>query len=191
MRTTETTPTLADVCKELGLTIQSTAPVGSVDEENRKWPHLLYQVTVATAAGKILYDGPWKAGLGVHKVTPDQLQREALAGDGSLLSTMARNPHAQLKDHRNLLRWAQLHALAASRLGFKPKLEDVVHSVISDGAAWFNHQTFEDWCGDSREDTDSRKAERTFQACRAIGERISKALSRAEIDRLVEAASNH
>lgn len=45
-----------------------------------------------------------------------------------------------------------------------PKLEDVLYSLTMDSGAVT--MTFEDWCDNSGYDTDSKKAEKIFNACR-------------------------
>lgn len=45
-----------------------------------------------------------------------------------------------------------------------PTLEDVVNALVLDAAGFENARTFEDWCGEYGYDTDSRKAERTYNA---------------------------
>lgn len=47
-----------------------------------------------------------------------------------------------------------------------PELADVMHSVVSDADTVRHGQTFDDWCEELGYDTDSRKAEKSFNACR-------------------------
>jgi hypothetical protein len=48
----------------------------------------------------------------------------------------------------------------------EPKAVDVLDCLASDAAGIDNARHFEDWCGEYGYDTDSRKAERIYEACR-------------------------
>lgn len=45
-----------------------------------------------------------------------------------------------------------------------PELISVLGALISDAAGYENARSFEEWCGDYGYDTDSRRAERTYNA---------------------------
>lgn len=47
----------------------------------------------------------------------------------------------------------------------EPTVRDVLECLLSDASGVANSESFEDWCGDYGYDTDSRKAERTYNAC--------------------------
>jgi len=47
-----------------------------------------------------------------------------------------------------------------------PTLRDVLHCVVSDAQSVAYGPSFEDWCGEFGCDTDSRKAEQSYNACR-------------------------
>jgi hypothetical protein len=51
-----------------------------------------------------------------------------------------------------------------------PSAADVLSCLCSDARA--GDQTFEDFCSDMGLDTDSRKAEKTWRACKATGPRV-------------------
>ena len=48
----------------------------------------------------------------------------------------------------------------------KPNLRDILHCVVSDAQSVAYGPSLEDWCGEFGYDTDSRKAERAYNACR-------------------------
>lgn len=50
--------------------------------------------------------------------------------------------------------------------GRRPKIEDVLSSVLSDCSA--GESSFDDWCADCGYDTDSRKAYETWENCRKL-----------------------
>jgi hypothetical protein len=67
----------------------------------------------------------------------------------------------------------------------EPSAEDVLDCLASDSSSYENYAgSFEDWCGEFGYDTDSRKAERTYNVCgtqagklkRFLGEDLYKEL---------------
>lgn len=55
-----------------------------------------------------------------------------------------------------------------------PTAADVLYCLASDACA--AESSFEDWCSDQGLDTDSRRAKRTFRACRALAPRVRRFL---------------
>ncbi len=70
-----------------------------------------------------------------------------------------------------------------------PSACDVLYSLLTDATAF--EQTFEDWCSNFGYDTDSRKAEQTYQACVAKGRALASAFTPAEIATLQEAFQDY
>lgn len=62
----------------------------------------------------------------------------------------------------------------------EPTAEHVLDSVASD-AAGVEDQSFEDFCGEYGYDTDSRRAEKTYNACRKSAEKLRKFLGDEEL----------
>lgn len=56
----------------------------------------------------------------------------------------------------------------------KPKVEEVLCSLLLDSIALDN--TFEEWCSELGYDTDSRKAEKTFNESNSLGKKLKKLL---------------
>ena len=54
-----------------------------------------------------------------------------------------------------------------------PTVEQVMDCLVLDASCWESNRTFEDFCAELGYDTDSRKAERVYQAC---GETYKKLL---------------
>ena len=192
--TEDTTETLAAIAARLGLSLESSAPSPGVDpaqsKDDKPWPHIAYDVTLSRHGRKV-WSGPHK--LGVGHVKPDKIKLNAwspgwYADERALLETWQRKPHADFIDK-------ELQARVAAKLAtaqkVSPKLEDVLHSLLSDGSAYFDAQSFEDWCADFGYDPDSRKAESLWKACDDIGRQLARAFSPAELAQLREAASNH
>lgn len=60
--------------------------------------------------------------------------------------------------------------------GNEPKLDDVLDCLASDAAGYENASNFEDWTSEYGYDTDSRKAEHTFNTIRRQAERLQQFL---------------
>lgn len=58
--------------------------------------------------------------------------------------------------------------------GKAPELADVLDCIASDAATIENADSFEDWASDLCYDEDSRRAERTYNACREQAERLRR-----------------
>lgn len=68
----------------------------------------------------------------------------------------------------------------------KPELADVLHSLISDATSYQNANDFDDWCASMGFDSDSRKAENTWNACTKIHKDLVKLLGSELIEELAE-----
>lgn len=58
----------------------------------------------------------------------------------------------------------------------EPGAASVLSCLISDNESVKNARSFEDWCGDMGWDSDSRRAERTYNACRDLGAKVERLL---------------
>lgn len=68
-----------------------------------------------------------------------------------------------------------------------PTREDVLSCLLSDaGPIWDGADTFEDWADDMGEDSDSRKAEATYEACKVIAEELAHMFRDVSLDDLRE-----
>jgi hypothetical protein len=65
-----------------------------------------------------------------------------------------------------------------------PKLLDVFGCLLSDSGS--TDQPFEDWADELGYDSDSRKAERIYNACKATAEKLAKLFSASELNDLRE-----
>jgi hypothetical protein len=65
----------------------------------------------------------------------------------------------------------ELEKLAKPRI---PKVEEVLNSLLLDSSAL--DITFEEWCSEYGYDTDSRKAEKTFNLCNELGKKLKRLL---------------
>lgn len=55
-----------------------------------------------------------------------------------------------------------------------PTVEDVLDCLAQDAAGIENSRSFDDWCGEYGYDSDSRKAEKTYRACKEQHEQLRR-----------------
>lgn len=72
----------------------------------------------------------------------------------------------------------------------EPDLADVLYSLASDMAA-IDYRSFEDWANEFGYDTDSRKAEKTYQACLKIALALRNSVGEEGLKKLQEACRNY
>lgn len=177
---------------EAGLSLKIVSgPTAGVDisrGEDRKenaWPHIAYSVELWDGA-KYIFTTPYKLGIG-HVKRPAVFRSSQFTSD-----------EQRVLNHWNA-NWntdgKRIQAAVAAKLAksqkVAPTLDDVAASLLLDGSAHFDSQSFEDWCANYGYDTDSRSAEDFFRTCDNIGRALSRALGREKIDSLREWASNH
>ena len=167
----ETAPaTLAEVADTLGFALEIiTGPNAAVEPANgtsgmgEGWPHLAFAVRLLRNGREVLTT-PYRMGIG--HVPKGQMYLDS-------------------PGHLSLLEKAAKQAKVA------PALPDVLFSLVMDGAAYFDAETFEDWAENYGYDTDSRKAEQVWKACDETGRKLARVLSADELATLREAAANH
>lgn len=155
------------------------------------WPCIAYTCELHDPRGRVIWSGPYRLGIGHVKVpagTNANLSFKLTREQSALLDTWRRKPYADFIDKQLQ---ADTAAVLARLQGVKPKLNDVCHSLLMDGAAFFDGQRFEEWAGDLGYSADSIKARETFEACDRIGRDLSRALSRDELAGLREWAGNY
>lgn len=190
----ETAPaTLAEVADALSFSLEIiTGPTAAVEpadsKDGKPWVHIAYNARLMRNGREVLTT-PYKLGIGhVPK--------------GALLAVRYPNLTLHELHCQNLIRnnktphheapgWLSLLEKAARVAKVVPALADVLSSLVSDGAAYFDGETFEDWCGNYGYDPDSRKAEQVWKACDETGRKLSRVLSADELATLREAAANH
>jgi len=64
----------------------------------------------------------------------------------------------------------------------EPKAADVLHSLMSDADAARYCESFEDFCAEFGYDTDSRRAERIYEACVATVDKVDEFLAGLDED---------
>lgn len=188
MKTT-TTENRRNELNELGFTLKILhGPIGGVDKHDQSdWPHIAYKVMLEFN-GREVITTDYK--LGVGHVDPKRafigsvVSRPMLATDEqSMLLTWQSKPGAAFKDK-------QLQANVAAKLAKSqkvvPELGDVLHSLILDGEAFFNAQSFEDWAGEFGYDADSRKAEAIYRVCDSTGRKLAANVPKDVLEKVRE-----
>lgn len=174
---------------EIGLTLAIlSGPRGSVRDGN--WPCIEYTCQLSDSRRRVIWTGEFRLGVG-HVKWPkgDARYPEGITQDELYcLNTVRMKPGAQIADKQL---WADTAAKLAKAQKVAPKLEDVCHSLLMDGSAYFDGLRFEDWAAELGYSDDSIKAKETFEACDRTGRDLSRALSRDEIAGLREWASNY
>jgi hypothetical protein len=69
------------------------------------------------------------------------------------------------------------HYSMGRALSGEPSIADVLGCLAVDARS--ADESFADWCSECGYDTDSRKAERTYKACKAIARNLERVLGRA------------
>lgn len=185
------TATLAEVADALGFSLEIiTGPTAAVEpadsKDSKPWVHIAYSVRLLRNGREVLAT-PYKLGSG-HVPKGALLAVRDVTNYEQLCQNTIRNnktPHHEAPGYLGLLtKVARLAKVA-------PSLADVLSSLVLDGAAYFDAETFEDWASNYGYDTDSRKAEAIWKACDETGRKLARVLNADELATLREAAANH
>ena len=188
----ETAPaTLAEVADSLGFSLEIlTGPTAAVEpadsKDGKPWVHIAFSVRLLRNGREVLAT-PYKLGTGHVPKGALLAVRDVTNHEQHCQNTIRNNrtPHPDAPGYLSLLE-------KAARLAkLVPALADVLHSLVSDGAAYFDAETFENWCGNYGYDPDSRKAEQVWKACDETGRKLARVLNADELATLREAAANH
>ena len=178
---------------ELSLAVLS-GPRGMVQDN---WSCICYTVQVSHRRN-IVYAGDFKLGIGHVKFIPYGKMSGKMGVLCSRLTADEENCSNLLAMGKTLKKTPEILALQANTAAklaiiqkVSPSLNRVVHSLIFDGAAFFDGQRFEEWASDLGYSSDSIKAKETFEACDRIGRDLARSLSRDELEGLREWASNY
>ena len=181
MKTQETTTAL----QALGLTLTVVnGPFPQCGKDN--WPAIQFTIRLDFASRHVI-ETDYSLGIGHVKIRgASPLAMRLTPDETSMLSAWQQKPFADFKDKR-------LQAAVACKLAvvqkLRPSLPDVVYSLFSDGACYFSGQSFESWAVDYGYDADSRKAETTYRACMAVGQKLMAGVpdtARAEVALLLQ-----
>ncbi len=156
------------------------------------WEGMIRFTVNVTFDGKPIYSGPYSVGTG--HVKPQYITR-AGAGFGSNRPDIAKHiirhglSGKWIGDGETIAKGIILEAARMQKL--TPKLENVIHSLILDGTAYFDRLTFPQWCAEYGYSDDSIKAQDIFRICERTGQEIARHVTPAELDTLREWASQY
>lgn len=112
-----------------------------------------------------------------------------------IYNTLTKKPYAQLKDKTAELKfWEWVCAqktggIAGARklLAVRPpSLTDVVSSLLLDSSAFFNAESFKEWAANFGYDSDSRQAEKIYNACNETGRQLSRGIPADDLAKIHE-----
>jgi len=94
------------------------------------------------------------------------------------------NPHMEgsenMDNYKSTLRFGRHQLTVPFSMGValchEPTPEDVLECLASDSASIENARDFDDWCSEFGYDTDSRKAERTYNVCQTQAGKLKRFL---------------
>lgn len=159
---------------ELGFALEIiNGPRGEVERQadNKSWPHIAYRVRLVFDKHEVL-ETDYNLGIGHVDISKPLLR---LSDDEAAMLRVWRNrPGVEFKDK---LLQARVAALAARQQKVVPQLDAVLYSLLMDGEAFFNAQSFEDWASELGYDKYSRKSEAIYKACDDIGRKIAARVS--------------
>lgn len=191
---TDTQNTLPEILAALGVTVESAYQGVQREPGDKKtgepgWLHIAFDVTVKRAGRPAVIETPYKLGVGHVKLpAAPSFEMIHVVGDhataGNILDALRRGKRIRPEYEREE---RAIYDAAARKQGLAPKPADVLHSLLADGEAFFNGQTFEDWAANLGFDPDSRKAEAAYRACDETGRRLARMFSPDDVAQLREA----
>lgn len=175
--------TLKNTLEELGVTMTAFNPRAEVCDD---WPGVRFSIIISR--GRSTFNTAYSMGTGhfpVKDLHASLHHLSARISDG--IETLQRIPHTRFLDK-------SLHAdIAAAVQKIKkitPEMDDVMHSLLLDGAAYFDAFSFEEWCAEYGYDTDSRKAESIYRHCDDTGRSLARMFTSAELSQLRDLAND-
>jgi hypothetical protein len=140
--------------------------------KSKEWQHIAWRVTFTSPRGK--FETGYRQGIG-H--LPNYKQGRITLADEAVIKATLKTGH--------VCRWVDGFNQAKPTITAltPPTAADVVYSLMSDAEA-ADYATFEEWAAAAGYDTDSRSAEKIYNACRAIALDLYRVFGAAVLDRL-------
>lgn len=180
---------------EAGLSLKVlSGPIGTVQDD---WQRISYQVALYKGACDTDEPKPFittEYHLGIGHVNVNKLGdvwntfNTFSESERAMINAWQKNPMAQFVNKKLQF---QIAAEIAKIQKVVPSLDDVIYSLLSDGSAFFDAESFEDWASNFGDDTDSRKAEKIYLQCMETGRKLASALDSETLVRLREWASEY
>jgi hypothetical protein len=171
-----------EVLSEMGFSLESSPASAGADNM------LEYTVRIRHN-GNLVIAIPYRMGIGFVDLKKPLLRYlySFTANEEAMFYAWKKSPYANFKDKALQLRVA---VKLANSQKVKPQLANVLHSLMLDGEAFFNAQSFEDWAGEFGYDQDSRKAEATYRECDRIGRILANKLDKETIRKVQNITAN-
>jgi hypothetical protein len=181
------TQDIGEELTQLGFSLDVSAPRGEAEDN---WQCVAYECTLKLD-GKAIWNGAYR--LGIRHVNlnalPENLWAMRISGDEeNMLYAWRNNPHATFKDKALQ---AKVAAKVAAFQKVKPALADVLRSLLSEGEAFFNAESFESWATKLGYDPDSRKAEATWKACDETGRALARGIPQDTLTKICELLADY
>ena len=155
---------------------------GPYAHNENDWQAISYHVRLLNDDIPVL-ETDYKLGIGHVKLTWSNTRGGLSREEGYFLKAWQGKPHANFQNKDMQLSVAVKLAKAQK---LKPKKEDVIYSLLSDGQPCFDDMSFEDWATDFGYDIDSIKAKAIYDQCFCIGLKIVQAIGRDNVEKLRE-----
>lgn len=175
---------------QIGLSITiNSGPVGEVKDQDtdNPWPCIRYNVSLMRGDREI-WRGEFRLGIGHVKPIPApgmSFEHQ------NIVSHLKNHSRLNYKDTKTAQAVCFVAAMLAKHQRKAPSVEDVAHSLIMDGSAYFNAETFEDWADNYGYSSDSIKAEKLWRECIDTGMRLARGIPVNDLECLKEWASNY
>jgi len=124
--------------------------------------------------GKTVMVSPYTMGTGfldLSDVKPLSTRYGFTQDESNMARSWKAKPCADFVD-KNLLR--DTAEKIRIQQGVVPQIADVMYSLILDGSAFFDGETFEEWCGNFGYDSDSIKARAIYDTCDETGRKLAR-----------------
>lgn len=179
---------LLELCKNLGLSMESSEGRAKCTDE---WDHIEFNVEIKRG-NNVLFSGPYRLGVGHVKIPKGDCiwMYKLVSDETSLFYQMQRKGSVKVKPEYKHIHLSILTKLATHQK-LKPKIEDVMYSLLSEGSVFFDGQTLDEFCSDFGFSTDSIKANNLWKACLDTGMNLRKFLNPSEIEDLRKATQDH
>ena len=165
-------------------------PEGMIKDND--WPCIRYTVALKYK-GKKFIETAFHLGVGhvdPSKVGDPLLKRWEMNLSEPQASMLMSWKHNRFIQFVNKEMFVDLAAKLAKYQKVVPELDMVCASLLLDGSAHFNHQSFEEWAQDYGYDIDSRKAEWTYKECLATGIKLAGVIPQDTLTGLLEWAES-
>jgi len=161
------------------------------DDGSKPWPNVAWDIKIVSKEGRVVHAFPYRSGLAcIEKALRTLYKRGALAFAKEEVANVAYNI-CERRKYITQMRPGPLKKAVEYVLLSKerpaPDLRSVLFSILSDGTACFNRQSFREWCLDFGFSTDSLRAWQRFNTCYDTGAALAVAFGAEACEKMLEA----